>query len=132
MSLPKWLQQRLGTPTRGRGVRHVKCAFGCRRDVLAGFDEDVAASLAIVDPVPLSPLGEALARIEGRVTYRLGRHNDGSALWQRTALNITSAPASAEAIVFADHKCGHAPLPSVEVKAAPDAKGPDYDAEPPF
>ena len=134
MSLPKWLKERLGTPTRNRGCRHVKCAFGCRGDVLVGFDEDDMALPAIVDPVPLSALGEALARVEGRRTYRLGRHKEGLALWYRNAMHIRNHPAGTETIVVADHVCGVRPLPSVEISLnLPQGakKGLPYD-EPPY
>lgn len=134
MTIPTWLKDRLGTPTRNRGCKATKCAFGCRQDVLAGFDEDDMALPAIVDPVPLAPLGEALARLQQRKTYRLARHNQGLALWVRTALEISNHPASDEWIVVAEHKCHAPPLPSVDIEPLPVGakKGLPYDAEPPF
>lgn len=133
MAIPKWLKQRIGTPTRGRGCKATKCAFGCRQDVLAGPDEDQMAVAAIVDPIPLSALGEALARMSGRPTYTLGRHNEGLALWLRNALDIANHPASDEVIVVAAHKCHTPELPSVEIQSGPaKTKGLAYDNEPPF
>lgn len=121
MTLPRWLRDRLGTPTRGRGCRATKCIV-CRGDVLAGFDEDQCAALVIADPTPLSPLGEALALIEGRRSYRLERYKDGAALWFRSHWQIQGAPASTETIVLTDHKCGAPQLPGVEITPIPAAK----------
>ena len=133
MTIPIWLKQRLGNPKRGRGCRATKCIV-CKTDILAGFDEDQMALPAIADPVPLSRIGEALACVEGRKTYKLDRLGEGLALWVRNALHIRSHPASEETIVLADHICNRSPLPSIEIKPAPSLakKGLPYDAEPPF
>jgi hypothetical protein len=97
-----------------------------------GYDEDIMAQAVVVDPVALSPLGEAIARIEGRRTYKLARHNDGSALWVRMAYNIAAHAASETTIVLADHLCDGATLPSLIIKPKPVKKGLPDDAEPPF
>lgn len=131
MSLAKWLQDRLGSPSPGRGCRHVKCLV-CRADVLAGLDEDQAALAAIVDPVALSPYGEVEALIGGRKTYELRRQGQGLALWYRHHWHISRFPASDGVIVLASHKCGTAKLPSVEIKPLPGKVGLPHDAEPPF
>jgi hypothetical protein len=131
VAIPTWLKQRIGEPTRGRGCRATKCIV-CKTDVLAGFDEDVMAMPAIADPTPLSPLGEALALIEGRCSYELDRHGAGLALWLRTHWRIEAAPASDQVIVLTDHRCGAPPLPSVEIApAAPVHKDSVY-GPPPF
>jgi len=104
----------------------------CKGDVLAGLDEDKCALAAVVDPTPLSPLGEALALMDGRKSYELKRHNSGLALWYRHAWHISRFPASDQVIVLSDHRCGSAKLPGVEIKPLPGKVGLPYDAEPPF
>ena len=132
MTLSRWLRDRLGTPARGRGAKATKCLV-CKADILAGPDEDQMALPAVVDTTPLSPWGEAAARIQGRRTYRLHRHKEGLALTVRMALNITNHPASDEMIVLADHKCHTPELPSVEIRPAPEkTRGIAYDNDPPF
>ena len=120
MAIPKWLRSRLGTPARGRGCRAVKCLV-CRSDVVAGPDEDRMAMPAICDPVALSPLGEALALLEDRRSYRLERYKDGSALTLRTHWDIAGHPAGEETIVVCDHRCGAPQLPGVEITPIPAA-----------
>lgn len=131
MSLSRWLVERLGTPTRGRGCRHTKCIV-CSSDVLAGFDEDKMAQAVVVDPTPLDTEGEALALLDKRRSYELKRHGQGLALWYRDRYDISARPASDVDIVMTDHRCGAAKLPSVEIKPAPKKEGLPYDAEPPY
>lgn len=133
MNVPKWLKDRIGVPTRGRGCKATKCLV-CQQSILAGLDEDQMAMPALVDPIPLSPLGEALALMDGRHTYKLARHKQGLALWRRTHFNIRAHPASEETIVVADHKCGGPKFPAVEIQSLParSKKGLPYDDEPPF
>ena len=132
MTIPQWLKDRLGTPARGRGCRAVKC-IKCQASVLAGFDEDAMAQAVVVDPTPLSTMGEALALVQQRRTYRLGRYDEGLALWHRDHWQISAHPASEECIVLTDHVCGAGPLPGVEIKplAKSDRKSP-YSQDPPF
>ncbi len=133
MALPAWLRQRLGKPTRGRGAVAAKCIV-CKASILIGMSEDAAAFRALVDPVALSPLGEALARIDGRKTYVLGKYDEGLALWERTHWQIESQKASPEVWVLADHKCGGLKFPAVEIPAlsAPMKQPVSDDNEPPF
>lgn len=134
MTLPNWLKERIGTPTRGRGAKPARCIV-CRADVLAGMNEDTSAFATITDPIPLSPLGEALALLDGRRTYRLARHNQGLALWVRTHWDIQGHPASDENITLTDHKCGAPPLPTITIKPIPltqPKKSLIYDNNPPF
>jgi hypothetical protein len=134
VTLPRWLKDRIGEPTRGRGCRATKCLV-CKSDVLAGFDDDFAARAVVVDPMPLSPLGEALALIENRRSYELGRYGAGLALSLRDHWQIAGRPASDETIVLTDHRCGAPSLPAVEipkVAAGSGKKGLAYDDEPPF
>ncbi|MFW6598135.1 hypothetical protein ACQBAU_16235 [Propionibacteriaceae bacterium Y2011] len=45
----------------------------CRTPILTGDDADICAWPATVDLLPLTPLGEALAQIDGRHTYTIDR-----------------------------------------------------------
>ena len=54
-----------------RSARLRTCS--CRQTILAGLDDDIAALEAAVDPTPLTPLGEMLARIEHHATFDLRR-----------------------------------------------------------
>jgi hypothetical protein len=134
MSLPKWLRESLGTPVRGRGAAAAKCIV-CKADVIAGFDEDLCARAVVVDPHPLSELGEALALIEGRRSYRLAVRGEGMALWVRNQWQIAGEGASDTVWVFTDHKCHTVPFPGVKVSAwrrRVAAKVPSDTEEPPF
>jgi hypothetical protein len=82
----------------------------------------------------LSALGEALALIGGRRSYRLDRHKAGLALWARSHWDISGSPASELVWVVAEHKCYTAKLPAIEIAPAPVQsanQGLSYD-EPPF
>ena len=127
--LPGWLAQRLGTPTRGRGVKATSCIV-CHRPILVGMSEDVAAHRALVDPMALSPTGEALALIDGRCTYQLGKYDQGLALWQRDSSQIAGKSASAECIVLTDHKCGGPQFPAIEIPLT--ARKESVPNDPPF
>lgn len=79
----------------------------CRQPVLVGLDDDVCALDAITDPVPLTPLGEALARIEGRWTWSLRRSGHGFVLDRRDPLEILGRPAGTQTRtdVLRQHRC---------------------------
>ncbi len=131
MELPDWLQQRLGKPSRRRGAKGTKC-IKCFQSILVGMSEDVAAFMALVDPVALAPLGEMLALIDGRKTYQLGKYDEGLALWQRDRWQIAGHPASPDWIILTDHKCeSTAKFPSVEVPLIPQKES-VVDNDPPF
>lgn len=134
MTLPNWLKERIGTPTRGRGTKPTKCIV-CKADVLAGFDNDTCAQAAITDPNPLSPLGEALALIDKRRTYELSRHGAGLALYHRDHWQISGRHPSDTIIVLTDHKCGTPPLPGITINPNPlttSGKELIYGSDPPF
>lgn len=65
----------------------------CRHLILAGLDSDICAFEAAADPIPLTPLAEMLARIEGRPTYDLRREGGGWVLDRRDHHRIAFAPA---------------------------------------
>jgi hypothetical protein len=98
------------------------------------MSEDVAAQMALVDPYPLSPLGEMLALIDGRKTYQLGKYDEGLALWQRDKWQIAGRAAGPDWIILTDHKCeSTARFPSVEIPLLPGKQdGPIEDNDPPF
>jgi hypothetical protein len=130
MSLPAWLRDRLGSSTRGRGCRAAKCIV-CKADVLVGFDEDVCARAVVADPHPLSELGEALALIEGRRSYRLAKRGEGMALWYRNRWMIQGEGASDTVWVLTDHKCHSATFPGVKIKAKAYSKAIPSNTDPP-
>ena len=81
----------------------------CDARVLIGLDADVAALPVTVDPTPLTPLGEALAQLEGRYTVELFPDARGHVMDTRTDTRILHRPADV-AQVLPEHRCG-TPLP---------------------
>ena len=75
------------------GIRATWCTT-CKAPILTGLDDVVCALDARTDVVPLSPLGEALARIGGRTTYEL-RTGKPPRIVRRTAQMILARPAGA-------------------------------------
>lgn len=79
----------------------------CSSHILTGLDADVCAIEANADPVPLSPLGEALAVLEGRITWSL--HSEGGrwVLDVRDPLHIAAHPAGTRGRedVVREHRC---------------------------
>ena len=129
MTLPAWLKDRIGAPTR-RNAAARRCRT-CKAATLTGLDEDLCAFQATVDPTPLTPLGEALALLGGRHTYELRRSVTGVALWRRTRRRISADIASEQCLVVADHECYSPPLPYVVVPASKKRKAISDDL-PPF
>lgn len=98
----------------GRGVRSVACR-SCRTPVLRGLDDDWCASYVEVDLEPLSPLGEALAVLCGRRTFRLHRAGRQYRLTRRAWFGISQYPAGMSRLamkwdVLAIHQCGDVTL----------------------
>ena len=75
------------------GIRATWCTT-CKAPILTGLDDVVCALDARTDVVPLSPLGEAIARIGGRTTYEL-RTGKPPRIVRRTAQMILARPAGA-------------------------------------
>lgn len=98
-----------------RGVRAKWCQ--CGQPVIRGLNDDDAAWVVTCDPGPLTPLGEAIARIQGRGTFELRRVNGTYQLLRRDRLTIRSRPPG-ERIwcgnidVIAEHACYSFPLPT--------------------
>lgn len=89
--------------------RRAKTTFcaDCHRPVVRGLDADVAALVAVVDPAPLTPVGEVLALAAGRRTYDLTWRGARYELDPREPGHIRTRPASRKYHVTADHQCGN-------------------------
>lgn len=91
----------------------------CGAWTVRGLDADVAATDAICDPIPLSPLGEALAYLRPAQrsqlqTYALV-HNSRYELERRDAAIIADKPAgSPRQDVLRSHVCNDRPLSEPE------------------
>ena len=122
----------------GRGVRARWCA--CRAPILRGMDDDTMALPATVDPQPLSPLGEAIARIQGRETYEMRRANGVYQLMRRNAWAITGRPPGTKTWaglidVLAEHACHSFPLPGQDTahpKTEATQEDSHHDGTPPY
>lgn len=91
----------------------VRTCKTCGAVTLVGLDADRCAGEAHVDLRPLTALGEALALLAGRSTYRL-RVIGRLSLDHRTRWHITSTPAGrGDFDVLADHVCHSEPLPTI-------------------
>lgn len=117
-----------------RAARNGTCKK-CRAVVLIGWSDDVLAFMSYVDPIPLGPVGEFLARANGRRTYALRLHGRGVRLYERDRWQIAGSPAGTRALwrfdVVADHACGQ-PLPTIPTTLTPPAPQGVDDEHPPF
>lgn len=126
-----------GTKPKGRSAGMERCSK-CKAPVVAGLDEDVCAFRAHVDPQPLGPLGEALARLAGRGTYDLERAGLEWRLTRRTRWVIQARPPGHQgrgaADVVAEHRCHHEHLPGTPTRWGVGPTSPTADAfdHPPF
>lgn len=77
------------------GLRATWC-HDCKAPILAGLDDLACALPARVDVTPLTPLGEALARIAGQQTYEI-RAGKPPRIVRRDAHAITARPAGGDA-----------------------------------
>lgn len=115
--LAPWLKQHLIAQgildENGIGRRAVvRTCPTCKATTITGLDDDTAALTARVDPHPLTPLGEALALIDGRPTYRLHRDGGRLVLDTRTHLDIQAHPAGTRLgeDILRTHHCGSPPI----------------------
>jgi len=99
-----------------RHARNGRCPE-CRRPVIAGLDGDRCAFMVRADPVPLSPFGEALARLGGLATVRLTRSCGRFLLTAREPWHIRDRSPIGAGDVLAEHRCGPEPPPEA-VKAS--------------
>lgn len=113
-TLPPWWHQLPTTrPTTARRPAGTTSCPTCHEPLLVGLDNDICAAPARTDPTPLTPLGEALAHLAGRPTYRLRRNGRHLELDHRTHLEITHQPADhPHHDVLPAHACGTPPLPT--------------------
>jgi hypothetical protein len=79
----------------------------CRSPVIAGYDHDRCAFAAYVDPMPLNPLGEAMALMADRPTYSLRWVGGHYELDYRSSESIAAHPAGTQPHieVVAAHVC---------------------------
>lgn len=107
----------------------------CKASVLVGLNDDLAAFQVVVDPTPLTPIGEALALLAGRPTLHLHTdHTHRRYLARRDRWHIKGQPAgSIDRLypfdVVAEHVCNADPLPACtsnlpdKPKTSPTPKG---------
>lgn len=119
MTMPDWLARhledtgKLGPDRIGRAAKAHRCK-DCGQLILTGLDDDMCAIVANADPIPLAPLGEALALIAGRRTYALHATAGRLELVRRYDKQITGAPAGTRPYdVLAQHTCDAVNLPSL-------------------
>lgn len=121
-----------------RKARVRSCPGRCGQQLLSGLDDPATCALEVrVDPVPLSPLGEALAVVEGRYTVALHREAGRLVLDPRSPYDIAARPAGTgdREDVMRQHRCGDPPptgalaAPSTHPEAGPQTP---VDDEPPF
>lgn len=95
------------------------------------------AFTAVVDPAPLTAVGELAAVLAGRQTYRL-RWTAGTyyELWFREALDMRASPPGTDPLVdvVVGHQCHAPPLPrgSVTQSGITRHTAPPLPTEPPF
>ncbi len=128
--IPTWLQpilEDLGRLDIDGVSRHCRT---CGHVTIRGLDEDRAALAVTCDPHPLDGMGEVVALMTGRHTYRLvwrGRYE----LDHRDQHRITGNPPGPGCHVVAEHRC-HAPLlPTIPTPTQPTPKEPAR-GDPPF
>jgi len=115
MAIPEHVKRIVETKTGldlGRGAvgptpRPGRCRT-CRANVLRGLDDEMCASIATVDPVPLNAEGQAGVLLAGRATYRLLSTPKPRLVYRET----WDIPGTSDgAPVVADHVCGN-PVPA--------------------
>lgn len=118
--MERWLQQHLtdigawnadGVGRKARVTRH-----GCGARIAAGLDSDRGGLRAVADLAALTPLGEALALIDGRTTYAL-RGRLRLELDRRDSFHVAGSPAgSRDYPVLPEHRCGSPPPDSTPIE----------------
>jgi hypothetical protein len=126
--IPEWLRRQLaetGVITQGftRRARPATCRM-CRQPVVKGWTEEPCAVLASCDPAPLSNVGEAVALLQGRMTFDLARRGGRYELDLRESDHIHGSPPERPdqwrraGDVLAQHRCPTDPpaypLPTIE------------------
>jgi hypothetical protein len=93
-------------PAVSRSAQPARCPR-CRGQVLAGLDADRCGLPTVVEPVPLSNVGEVLALLAGRRTYDVL----AGELHERLSAHLRAQPADS-GVVVAQHLCNSRPLPA--------------------
>jgi len=115
--MPDWLVRHLeaigvmGNDRIGRRIRATRCRH-CACSILVGLDADRCALPVQVDPLPLAPLGEALAILDGRSTYALHVGAGIAELQYRDRWQIAGSPAGTRLDILSAHRCGTVRLPT--------------------
>ena len=95
----------------GGGSRRVNLSRcpSCGWPALRGADADRCGAVVRVDPVPLTPLGEALALVRGMETFTLHLESDMWVLDYRDPWGRAADPAGGlwRADVVPEHRCGY-------------------------
>lgn len=99
--IPAWLQRTLAG--RHHRAAALRLCTKCKAPVIVGLDADHCALTAECDPIPLTPLGEAIALITGRRTYTLTPGPDRKELDYRDEWRIQTPTKNP---ILAQHKCG--------------------------
>lgn len=109
---PTWLRDHLiraGAITETGASRraNIRTCPACRARILVGLDDIQGALEVRADPVPLSPLGEALAHLAGARTLALHREGGRFVLDRRADRDITKRPAGTadREDVVREHRC---------------------------
>ncbi|WP_394425504.1 hypothetical protein [Streptomyces sp. SGAir0957] len=106
---PKWLADRIDQSS--DRTREGTCPR-CHSPVLRARVGRVAALDVTADPTPLDPLGELLARLDGRLTWHLTTSALGAQrITWRDQFHIRAGPAKHP--VIADHRCPPRPVQGV-------------------
>lgn len=128
-------EQGVDLHTSGRNARKAQCPR-CLAWCLRGLDDDRIAEDVFVDPVALSPLGEALAVHLGLGTYRLGRRCESRVALERRDCfrRLDEAGSLPRADVVPQHRCGRTWRRAVLLAASrlPRPPPPYTSNEPPF
>jgi hypothetical protein len=122
---PSWIQRGRGGATRAAGIR---LCPKCRAPIITGLDADICAFTVRVDPTPLTPLGEAVAVLQGRTTYNLAGGPGRKELDPREAHHIEKPRRYP---VLAEHRCNR-PLDAFAAPAPKKERTVADDDTPPF
>ena len=120
-----WLLARRAEWARAATLRPCRT---CRGTVLAGLDSDSAGIPVYCDPTPLSEMGEAVALLQGRITYDLLPSKTGRELHQRTPHFIAKPRRYS---VFATHKCHNSLMAFIQPAESKTEAHHDHN-QPPF
>lgn len=119
-TMPEWVQKQLiadgALDRNGRGGRAIiHTCRRCPQAIVDGWDgtgnrqgKGPSGLFVTCDPIPLNPLGEALARLGGRYVLQLERQTGRLELHDRD-----SHPAgTSRCDVVTEHRCGWPPMPA--------------------